>query len=291
MYTNLFTFTFRLLAHSKMARLENKVAFVTGSSKGIGRAIAIELLKNRSHVILNGRNEKCLEATAKDLSNNGEPLLALQGDVSDSQVFRTMIEKIIERYGRLDILILNAGVSTYGIIEDVEDKALQSVMSINTLACYSCAHVAVPYLKQSKGSLVFISSLAGLHGLPRTSLYCMSKMALTGLAQSLRLDLRKSNVHIGIIYVGFTRNDPDKTIVDCQGEIKPIIPRPNWITQSKQKVARAILRNIKRRRFKSILSPMGRIMNYLFRHFPRFSMFLVQLSSKSSEKLTVAEER
>lgn len=273
-----------------MVNLENKIAFVTGSSKGIGKALAHELLKSGSQVIINGRNEECLEYAREELSKTGKPVLALQGDVSDSEVFESIIQEIIARYGRLDILILNAGLSTYGLIDEVENQALQTVMKTNTLGCYSCAHIAVPHLKKTKGSLVFISSLAGLIGMPRTSLYCMSKMALTALAQSLKIELRKTGIHIGIAYVGFTKNDPDKTVIGCDGGPIPIIPRPDWLVQSKEKAVKSILRLIRKRRFKIILTPMGKIMNYIIRHFPRISLLLGGILMKSSEKLTKPED-
>lgn len=273
-----------------MVSLKNKIVFVTGSSKGIGKALAIELLKVGSEVVLNGRDEQGLEQTRKELSESGKKVMALPGDVTDSENFKSNIHKIIETYGRLDVLVLNAGVSTYGEIEDVEDKALHTVMNVNTMAPYSCSRIALPYLKETKGSLIFISSLAALHGLPKTSLYCMSKMALTALAQSLRIDLKKTGVHIGIIYAGFIKNDPEKTTVLGNGEVIPINSRPGWMTHSKVDTARMIIRNIRRRKFKTIHTPIGKLFNYIFRHFPRFTMLLGGIMIKSSEKLTKIED-
>jgi short-subunit dehydrogenase len=265
--------------------MKDKIVFISGSSRGLGKAIAIELLKIGSHVVINSRDEKVLEQTRLELTEYSSKVMALAGDVSDSFCFKSITEKIIEQFGRLDVLILNAGYSCSGRVEDTDDKALHTVMDVNTLSVFSSTHIALPYIKLSKGSIVFISSLAGLHGLPRTSLYSMSKMALTALAQSLKIDLKGSGVHIGIIYAGFVENDKEKTTVDCQGNDIPILPRPKWITQSKSKVAKAILRNIRRRKFKSVLSPAGKVLNYMARHFPRLSLLILGRLSKASEEL------
>ncbi len=269
-----------------MGKLTGKVAFVTGSSKGIGKFTARELLNQGATVVLNGRNKEALAATAGELGKDGSEIMQIAADVSDSNTFQQALDNIIHKYGKLDILILNAGLSSYGKVADTTDEALENVMKVNTFGPFRGARLALPEIEKTGGSIVFISSLAGLQGIPHSSLYSMSKMALTALAQSLKTELTGKGVHIGIVYVGFTQNDPNKTAVAPDGTIRPLQARPGWIQQTPGKVARLIVRNVRRRKFRSILSPPGKLMAYLSRHLPRIWQFSMRAMLKSAEKLT-----
>lgn len=269
-----------------MQNFSDKVVFITGSSKGIGRHVAEEMLRKGAKVVLNGRNNEVLEKTAADLAGPGRELLKIAADVSHPEAFTEALGLVIERFGRLDILVLNAGLSSYGAVEKTSDVSLEKVMQVNTLGPFSGARIALPYIRETRGSIVFISSLAGLHGIPYSSVYSMSKMALTALAQSLKTELAGQGVHIGIVYVGFTRNDPTKTAVAPDGTIRPLQGRPGWVQQSPQKVARLILRSIRRRQFRMTLSAMGKLMAFLSRYFPRLFQFGMRGMLKSAQKLT-----
>ncbi len=268
-----------------MGRFTNKVVFVTGSSKGIGKAVAIEMLNAGAKVVLNGRNSQVLEKTAAALSSRGE-VMQIVADVSESQAFEDALKKIIERFGQLDVLVLNAGLSSYGAVERTSDNSLESVMRVNTFGPFRGARIALPALRKTGGSIVFISSLAGFHGTPYASVYSMSKMALTALAQSLRTELTGEGVHVGIVYVGFTRNEPDKTAVAPDGSIRPLQERPGYIQQPVEKVAKKIVGSIRRRRFRTTLSPMGKFMGFLIRYFPRISLLAIRSMRKQAAKLT-----
>lgn len=269
-----------------MQKLSGKVVFITGSSKGIGRYVAEEMLEKGAKVILNGRNREVLEKTAQDLSGPGRELLQIAADVSRPEAFSEAMDLIIGRFGRLDILILNAGLSSYGAVEKTSDISLEKVLHVNTFGPFTGARIALPHIRASRGSIVFISSLAGLHGIPYSSVYSMSKMALTALAQSLKTELTGQGVHIGIVYVGFTQNDPNKTAVAPDGTIRPLQDRPGWVQQSPRKVARLIIRCIRRRRFRMTLSAMGQLMAFLSRYFPRLFQFGMRGMLKSAQKLT-----
>ncbi len=269
-----------------MGKLVNKVAFITGSSKGIGKAVAKELLKQGAVVVINGRNSTVLHETYLELSSIGE-VLEIAADVSVEEAFRESLDKIIQTYGHLDVLVLNAGLSSFGLVEETSYRALNQILQVNTMGPFTGARMALPYIRETRGSILFISSLAGLHGLPRSSVYCMSKMALTALAQSLKAEMTGQHVHIGIIYVGFTRNEPDKLAYGPDGSAIPMKGRPAWIQQSREKVAKLIVRNIRRRRFKSVLSPIGFISATGSRYFPRLWQWNMRNVRKSAEKLTV----
>ncbi|MEX0985904.1 MAG: SDR family NAD(P)-dependent oxidoreductase [Bacteroidales bacterium] len=273
-----------------MGKLTGKVVFITGSSKGIGKATAIEFLQSGARVVLNGRDRAVLGKTAEELKVYGGEIMEIPADASDSSAFGRAVDSIIERFGRLDILVLNAGLSSYGTVEKTSDKMLHSVMKVNLFGPFTGARTALPHIRKTGGSIIFISSLAGLHGIPYSPVYSMSKMALTALAQSLKAELTGQRIHIGIIYVGFTKNAPVKTAVAPDGSIHPIQERPGWIQQSPEKVARKIVRTVRYRRFKVVLSTMGIIMAILTRYFPRLTRLIMRGMLKSAKKFTADQD-
>jgi short-subunit dehydrogenase len=273
-----------------MGKFTNKVVFITGSSKGIGKYTAHKFLKAGAKVVLNGRDKIVLNETAEEFSEFKDRILQIPADVSETMAFREAIEATVSHFGQLDVLILNAGLSSSGLISDTEDAMLESVLRVNALGPFRGAKLALPYIEKTKGSIVFISSIAGLHGIPYSAVYSMSKMALTALGQSLKTELTGKGIHVGIVYVGFTKNDPRKLTVKPDGSTMPIQDRPAWIQQQPEKVARLILNVVRRRRFKKVLSPAGKIMAFGSRYLPRLWQFGMRGMLKSAEKLTRAEE-
>lgn len=269
-----------------MGKFNDKVVFITGSSKGIGKYTAKEFLKAGAKLVINGRDAEVLQETAAELSEYGEDILQIAADVSETVSFQRALDQIMERFGRLDILVLNAGLASSGPIRETEDAMLDTVMRVNSLGPFRGAKLALPHIEKNRGSIVFISSLAGLYGVPHSAVYSMSKMSLTALAQSFRAELTGTGVHIGIIYVGFTKNDPRKIVVRPDGSTKPIQDRPAWVQQQPETVARSIVRVVKRRRFKKVLSPVGHFINFGARYFPRLWKYAMRAMLKSAEKLT-----
>jgi short-subunit dehydrogenase len=234
--------------------LKNKVALVTGSSRGIGLATARELARRGAKVALNARSADKLASAAKQLESEGYTVMSVQADVSDPEACRVMIDRIAAEFGGLDILVNNAGVSMRSNFEDLTAETCREIIGINLLGCIYPTLYAVRRIKENRGSLVFISSIAGLIGLPTGSLYCATKSALRGFADSLRCELAPDGVHVGVVYVGFTENDPEKTVIGSGGtRISP--GRPAHVTQAD--TAKKIADMIQRRNREAILSPIG----------------------------------
>ncbi len=229
---------------------------------GIGKATARRLGSMGAKLVLNSRTLSRLEETASQLRQEGFEVLAVQGDVSKVADCQQLIEKTIEAFGQLDILVNNAGMSSRGYFEELDPVVFQDMMDINFLGCVYPTKFALPYLKESKGSVVFISSVAGIRGLPETIMYCASKMALTSFAESLKVELAEYKIHVGIIYVGITRNEEGKKVIGKDGKPLLLKSRENRKAQEPDAVARAIVNNIRRRKFKSILTTLGKL-NYL----------------------------
>lgn len=169
-------------------KFHNRVAIITGSSRGIGKAIAIELVKNGASVVLNGRNKERLTQAENEIKLLGGKVLTVCCDVSIPGQAEILINNTIETFGKLNILINNAGVSMRGDFSELNPEVFKTVYETNVFGVVNPTIYAMPYIKKSQGSIVFISSVAGIRGLPGLSAYCSSKMALRGIAESIRIE-------------------------------------------------------------------------------------------------------
>ncbi|MCB0851831.1 MAG: SDR family NAD(P)-dependent oxidoreductase, partial [Bacteroidetes bacterium] len=194
--------------------LSGKVAIITGSSMGIGKAIAWEFAKQGASIVLNARNPEKLSKALAEFEEKNIPAIAVAGDVSNWEDVEKMTQATIEAFGQIDILINNAGVATRGSVENMSHDVFRKVLDVNVLGSVFPAKSALPYLKQTRGSVVFVSSIASFHGLPFNSVYCASKDALKAFSESFRLETERDGIHTGIAFVGFTENDPNKIIMD-----------------------------------------------------------------------------
>ena len=248
--------------------LENKVAVVTGSSAGLGREISKQLALNGARVILNGRNEERLRKTVSLLREENLEVSGIAADAGSPEQAEMLVNRTLEKYGRIDILVNNAGGGMRGYFEEMIPAAIQAVLNNNLMSATYMTRYALPAIRKSEGSILFISSLAGRLGFPILSLYSMSKMALTALVQSLRVELKGSRIHLGILYVGFVRDDPDKSVIGPDGERVPGHSKPTRLAQSQQKVSKAVIRMITRRKRKMTLSAAGKVMGFFIRLSP-----------------------
>ena len=246
------------------AFFSGKVIVVTGSSKGIGKAIALKLGQYGAKVVLNGRSSEALKSTEVELKHAGMDCLAVQADVSLVDGAKKLIEEAVNRFGKIDVIVNNSGIAVRGLFTETEPSTWQQVIQANTLSYVFVTYFAVPYLKNTHGSIVFISSIGGRAGLPGHGAYSFSKMSLTSLAQTLDIELHENQIHVGIVYVGFTRNDPAKTITDGAGEIKKLQPRNKNLLMKPEKVAEAIANLIRRRKREKVLTLIGHAQTFFY---------------------------
>jgi short-subunit dehydrogenase len=262
-----------------MNRLDGKIAIVTGSSAGIGREAAIQLAEAGVSVMLNGRNENRLKSVIERIRKTGGKAAYYCGDISQLQTSEEMIRKTIEKWGRIDILVNNAGVSSRGFFDETDPQVFVRVTDINLLGSIFPSLKALPYLKKSKGSLIFVSSLAGLRGMPYTSIYSITKMGQKALAESLQAELFGSGVHTGICYVGITENDPQKTVIGADGTNIPLTGRKNRWARQQQVVSAKIIQMIRHRSALGFTSLEGRLFYFLSRFFPGLFGFMLKRSA------------
>jgi len=262
--------------------LEGRTALITGSSRGIGRETARHLAALGCRVVLNGRDRANVERVREEILRAGGKAEALPGDVCQPELCRELVRRTVELCGGLDILVNNVGVSMRGTFESQSAQVLETVMRTNILGCLYPTVAALPELRRRRGSLMFVSSLAGLFGLPGVSVYSMSKMGFTGLAQALRAELAGSGVHVGIVYVGLTETDPDKRVLAADGTWVPI-QRP--YNQTQREVAAHIASAIRRRRRRTVLTARGRLLSLASRLAPGPLEWVITRGARASPEL------
>lgn len=255
--------------------LSGKIAIVTGSSRGIGKGVAKALARKGASVVLNARNPEQLHAAEKELAPIQGSTLSVCCDVSTHEGGRLLIGKTIEKHGRIDILVNNVGMSMRGKFADLNPGVFETMFRSNVLGAVSPAIAALPFLRQSHGSLVFISSLAGIRGLPNISAYCSAKMAIRAITETIRIEEKENRIHVGLVYVGYTENEEGKTTVAADGSLIRLNKRSGKGVQTIDSVARAVMKNIERRKYITVLTPIGKL-NYLIQRLcPRLVEWII----------------
>jgi NAD(P)-dependent dehydrogenase (short-subunit alcohol dehydrogenase family) len=263
-----------------------KVAIITGSSGGIGKAIAFELAKRGAFIVLNGRNLDRLKTAENEIRIIQPKVISVCSDVSSIEGGQLLIDETIKAFGRIDILVNNAGISMRGNFADLNPEVFKTVFDTNVLGSVYPTIPAIQYLRLTGGSIVFISSLAGIRGLPFTSAYCSSKMALRALAESIRIEEASYNLHVGLILVGVTEIDEWKEIIKADGSTMRLKPRLGKGVQTKESVSNAVVRNILKRKFISVLTPVGKLNAFLQARFPMLVEKLILMNlDRFNEKL------
>ena len=258
-----------------------KVAIVTGSESGIGRETARELCRQGARVVLNGLSAERLELTRLEFRRAGYPVISCVADVTDYDQCEALIDQAIQTYGRIDILITNASISMRAYFADLTPDVFRRVLDSNVYGSVYPLKAALPHLTQSSGVVTFISSISALNGMPSGSAYCAGKAALINLTHTLNLELHETGIRFGVVHLGFTQNDTDKRVLDAAGQPVPIAYRnPRWqMTQTE--VAQAILKHVRKRRIKTVLTPTGFLINFMTRYFPKTGDRVILWSMKN----------
>lgn len=184
----------------KSNMFSNQVVIVTGASAGIGKALAILLAGQGAKVVIAARRADRLEQLAAECRALGAEVLAVPTDVADESQCKSLIEKTVEHFGRLDMLINNAGLAASAALDDFPNLDLfKHTVDVNLYGTVYCTYYALPHLKQTKGRIVAVSSLGGKAALPYNTPYCTSKYGMHGFFDSLRLELSPSGVSVTVV--------------------------------------------------------------------------------------------
>ena len=243
-----------------MNNLAGKSVLITGASEGIGRALALELAPLGARLALNARSPQRLQATARDCLALGAEAVALPGDVSQRQDCQGLIAATLERFGRLDVLVNNAGITMWSRFDAVVDfSVFERLLAVNYLGPMWLSAAALPHLKHSRGLIVAIASIAGLTGVPERTGYAASKHAMVGFFESLRIELRGSGVAVSIIAPDFVVSQIHRRAVGPDGKPLGTTPMQESRIMSADKCARLTVRAMQRRQRLAILSARGRV--------------------------------
>jgi NAD(P)-dependent dehydrogenase (short-subunit alcohol dehydrogenase family) len=193
--------------------LENKVAIITGGSKGIGYGIAQSFLEQGMKVAITSRSQANADKAASSLGDT-DRVMGIESDVRKLADEQAVVQKVLDKWGRVDAVIANAGVGHFAPIQEMTDKQWHEVIDINLNGVFHTTKASLPALKESKGYLITIASLAGTNFFAQGAAYNASKFGLVGFSQAVMLDVRKDDVKVTTIMPGsvathFNGNDPD----------------------------------------------------------------------------------
>lgn len=250
--------------------MKNKVVIITGASSGIGKACAIEAAQKGAKLVLAARNVDKLSLAAQEIEKLGAEVLMVKCDVSQEKDCKNLIDQTITKFGGIDVLINNAGISMRALFNDTDLSVIKKVMDINFWGAVYCTKYALPYLLKTKGSVVGVSSIAGYVGLPARTGYSASKYAMQGFLDALRTENLKTGLHVLVACPGFTASNIRNTALTNDGSAQGETPRNEEKMMSAEKVAEYIINGIEKRKRTLVLTGQGRLVVFLNKLFPKF---------------------
>jgi NAD(P)-dependent dehydrogenase (short-subunit alcohol dehydrogenase family) len=227
---------------------KNNVVIITGASLGIGKELALQLADQGARLALAARNASQLNAVAAECRARGAHALVVPTDVTDPAQCKNLIEPTVKEYGRIDTLINNAGVGMWAMFDQIQDLAIfERLMRTNYLGSVYCTFYALPYVKQTRGRIVGVSSLAGKTGVPARTAYVASKHAMAGFFDSLRIEVARHGVTVTMAYPDFVATGARFRNLGADG--KRVLNAPAYAarTMTAETCARLILRGVAKR--------------------------------------------
>lgn len=249
-------------------KLKDKVVIVTGATSGIGEACAVIFGKEGAKIVVTGRSEEKLALTSKVLRDNGIEFLALLADASLESDNQRMAEETLRAFGRIDILINNAGISMRALFHELDLDVFRKVMDTNFWGTVYATKYCLPAIRQAKGSIVGISSINGFRGTPARTAYTASKYAMNGFFEALRTEVMNEGVHVLVAAPGFTASNIRVNALTAHGQTQGESPREEGKMMSPVQVAEEILKATQRRKRDLILTMQGKMAVFLNKWIP-----------------------
>lgn len=258
-----------------MQTSKGKVMIVTGASSGIGRALVGEALARGMRVGMAARRLQDMEEYLEQMGVKPDRTLAVKADVSSETDCRDLIDQCTKHFGRLDVLVNNAGLSMRALFRDTDIRVLERLMQVNFWGSVYCTKYALPWLLKSRGSVVGVSSVAGFKGLPGRTGYSASKFALQGFLEALRTENRPHGLHVLIACPGFTASNIRQTALGADGQQQGESPRAEDRMMTAETVAVRLLNAIEKRKRFLVLTTQGKMTWWLNKIFPSWVDTLV----------------
>jgi short-subunit dehydrogenase len=253
-----------------MKEMKDKVVVITGASSGIGKALAYAFADKGSRVFLGARSKDKLEEIVKDIRSKGGEAAFFPMDVTRETDCKNFILRAKETFGKIDVLINNAGISMRALFNETSPDVLKKVMAVNFWGTVYCTKYALPDLLETKGSVVAVSSVAGIKGLPGRTGYSASKFAIHGFMESLRIENLKTGLHVLMAYPGFTASNIRNTALTADGSEQGKSPLEEGKIMPAEEVAEHIYKAVKKRKKSMVLTAEGKLTVFLSKFFTGF---------------------
>jgi short-subunit dehydrogenase len=249
--------------------MQKRVVVITGASSGIGKALAEKYADEGWNLVLGARRYDRLTELKNKLHDTG--VVILKTDVSVEEDCRQLIEEAFATFGRIDVLINNAGISMRALFHNTNMDVMRQTMNVNYWGTVYCTRFALPHLLKAKGSLVGVISIGGYVGLPGRSGYSAAKFAVRGFLQSIRVENLKNGLHVLIAAPGFTASEIRKSALVANGEKQGETPRNEDKMMSAEECAAHIWSAVEKRKRELVLTFLeGKFTVFLSKFLPGF---------------------
>ena len=263
--------------------MKDKVIVITGATSGIGRALVYEFSGKGAKCVIGARNHQKLTEIAEDITLKGGEIAFSQTDVSNEIDCKNLILTAIDQFGKVDVLINNAGISMRALFADVDLSVLKQIMDVNFWGTVYCTKYALPYILEQNGSVVGVSSIGGIKGLPARTGYSASKFAMSGFLESVRIENLKKGLHVLVAFPGFTASNIRNTALAADGSQQGESPRNEQKMMRAEEVATHIYKAVKKRKNTIILTTEGKMIALLNKLLPGLLNKLVYNSLAKEE--------
>ena len=245
---------------------KDKVIIVTGASSGIGLAAARLFGSYGAKVVMAARSLEKMQAQAASV---GAEVLCVKCDVSVEADCKSLVEKTVERFGRIDILVNNAGLSMRAMFKDLDLDVIRRLMDVNFYGTVYCTKYALPYLLEAKGQVVGVISIAGYSALPARCAYSSSKYAIRGFLDTIRMEHMYDGLNVLVFAPGYTESNVRNAALTADGSAQGKTPLEEGKLMSAERCAEYLAKGLRKRKSELILTGLGKATVWAHRLFPR----------------------
>jgi short-subunit dehydrogenase len=256
-------------------RPRTRVFIITGASDGIGAELALQLAGYGHRLVLAARNEAALQQVAGQCQHDGSKAIAMKTDVTVEDDCRRLVDRALEAFGRIDVLVNNAGLSMHARFDEIADwSTYERLWRVNCLGTINCTRFAWPHLKANPGKgggqVVGINSLAGRTGVPGRTTYCASKFAQAGFLEALRIEAAEHGITVTVVYPGVVATEIRRHGLNGKGEPAGVSGLDESGAMPVDECARQIVRAIEKGKRELVMTPKGRAGLWLKRIAPKW---------------------
>lgn len=250
---------------------KDKVIIITGASSGIGLASARLFGSFGAKVVMAARHLDVLEKEAPTVSTDPDNVLCVQTDVTSEEQCHNLIEKTVEKFGKIDILVNNAGISMRAMFKDLDLCVIKKLMDVNFWGTVNCTKYALPYLLETRGSVVGVISIAGYSALPARTGYSSSKYAIRGFLDTIRIEHLYDGLHVMVFAPGYTASNVRNAALTADGSAQGETPLDEGKLMSAEECAEYLAKGLRKRKAEMILTGLGKVTVLAHRLFPRLT--------------------